>query len=174
MSTRYADVFADLTADATGATENRRVENRPPGNQLQRHVKCAHVRYTLKGDEANADVVRLVKLKKGCRVLPRESGIYTLVDPGTTLTGTVGDLDSESPTPLVDNDADRYSGALTLSAIGYDAFTGGAAETAPYSLREDAWITFTIVSIVTGNDDGVLEFEIFYLDPGPETYDPAP
>lgn len=167
MATKYADVFADLTADSTGETQNQKVENFPSGNRFQRHLKVARARYTFKGDEAAGDVIRLFKLKKGCSILTQQSGIFTLVDAGAAMTIDVGDEDTLAPTPLVDSDADRYCDGVDCGAVGYDAFANGAAATQRMQLGSDCWITATIATLSTPSDVGLLEFEIFYLEPGP-------
>lgn len=167
MATKYSDPFADLTADATGETENFRVENYPSGNRFQRHVKVALIPYTFKGDEAAGDVIKLFKLKKGCTIRTQTSGIFTLVDAGAAMTIDVGDEDTLAQTPLVDSDADRYCDGVDCGAVGYDAFANGVAATQRHTLGSDCWITATIATLSTPSDVGYLIFEIEYLDPGP-------
>lgn len=170
MATKYADMFADLSADATGETLVQDPSDRPSGNAIQRHMKTALIRYTMKGDEGAADIIRLCQLPKGATPIPQKCGIRVLVDLGGTATIDVGDEDTEAPTPLIDSDADRYCDGVDVGATGYDAFANGAAATALYSLRSQCWMTATFATLTTPAEGGVIEFELVYLEPGPETY----
>lgn len=167
MSTRYSDHFADLTADATAETLNLDPSNFPSGNRFQRHVKVARARYTFNGDEAQGDVIRLFKLKKGCTVLPQLSYIFTLVDVGGSCTVDIGDEDTLAVTPLVDSDADCYADGVDVGAVGVDAFANGAAATQRRNLGSDCWITMTLATLTTPSDVGLIEVELHYLEPGP-------
>ena len=167
MATRYSDQYADLTADATAETENLGPRNTPSGNRFQRHMKTARVRYTLNGDEAAGDVIRLFKLSKGCMIIPELSRLFTLLDAGASMTVDVGDEDAEAPSPWVDSDADRYADGLDAGAEGVDVFASGAASTQRYTLASQCWITATLATLSTPSDEGVIDFEIVYLEPGP-------
>lgn len=163
MATKYADLHADLAADPTGVTPVQ-AGDYPSGDEFQRDVKLAKVRYSFKGDEVAADVIRLFRAKKGTTILPALSETQVIVDCAATLTVDVGDEDTLAPTPLIDSDADRYCDGIDCGAVGRDAFANGVAATALYTLQSDCWITATLATLVTPTDTGVIDFIIAYLE----------
>ena len=94
---------------------------------------------TISATAAAADVVRLVKVPAGYRLLPEYVRIYA-EDPGTTLTVDIGDDDATTAV-----DADRYVDGLDISAGG--TFVGSTAPGvglfARYTLQAQSWITLT-------------------------------
>lgn len=101
----------------------------------------------------DADVLHIIKLPEGARVIPESLAIYC-EDPGTAYNiASVGDL----------ADADRYSGATDISAGGYFALT--PVVTGPqndYKVGDAAtdtgWLTATLGTITTQTDDNVITF----------------
>lgn len=107
--------------------------------------------YTIAGTEAAADVIELVDAMPGMVLVPQLSDLCC-ADPGTTLTGTVGDDGSGG---LDTADADRYALTITASAGGRFPFvpTGTATHPAavadPYRAQDVNKIRFTIASAAT-------------------------
>lgn len=111
------------------------------------------VEYTLTGNEDAADVIRIAKLPKGAVVLPKESFVNVVTNPGTTLTLDIGDA----------GDDDRYADGINVASVGHVAFgTGGAAHANLHTLSGESWITATLATAATLNAGGKLQFFIAY------------
>jgi hypothetical protein len=114
--------------------------------------------YTFTGAEVANDVIYIVKLPAGTRIQPRNSEVYGDAVAGTA-TITVGDHSAVTGLAL---DADRYSTSLNVAAAGWDVFTGGAAEAAPFETTVETWITATLATLVTPVAGKKLDFYLAF------------
>lgn len=151
MAIFYSDI-----ADAQNSSSSQYGNAAPTPGLVSGDLKIARATVTLEATETASDLLYLVKLPEGVRVLPHLCNIVC-DDPGTTLTGNLGDL----------ADADRYGSAIALGAGG--SFALDELLTAPkadYKVGDDAddtgWIVFdpTTVDALTAN--AKLVFTIVY------------
>lgn len=121
--------------------------------------------YTVTTALAANDIIRLVKLPAGSKIIPNQSFIDSDGVGATTCTLTIGDTDTTAA-GVDATDADRYGAALDVNAAGVDAFnssTRGVASNTPYALQSESWITATVATLTgTATADRVLTFRITY------------
>lgn len=158
MATLWSDLFPTGAQPPNGA-------QLPDAGPIEAKVRCTKVRYTFTGDEAAGDVIRLFELPKGAVILPNISSQQVVVDCAGTLTIDVGDLDSTTESPLVADDADRYSDGVDCGAVGDKPFANGVAAAALYELGEQCWITATLATLATPAAGGILDFIIYWREP---------
>lgn len=120
--------------------------------------------YTLTAgtDEATGDILRICKLPAGVILLPSLCKIIAQ-DPGTAFNiAKIGDVAVDLTT--ADNDDDRYSGAIDLSAGGIFDFlyAAAAAGLAGYVLPREMWITATLGTVTAPTAGQTIRFVIVY------------
>lgn len=137
MADLYTDV-GDNQNDAIKLTKERE----PKGSKVSGDVLFATSTYTFDGTEANADVIKIVKLKEGSTVIPHLCQIIVDFDTGDeTLDISIGDDDATTAV-----DPDRYSVLQAIDAAGTGveafafSFATAAAGLTPYELQADSWI----------------------------------
>ncbi len=118
-------------------TSKGRVVSMAKGSEVCGTVLMARAVMSVEAGMAVNDVVNLVHLPPGAVVVPHFCRV-SCEACGTTLTVTVGDKD----------DADRFSGSLTLSAAADLAFTKADGGLNPKDLggdeRRGTWVRATI------------------------------
>lgn len=143
-----ADIYTTEATSQNSALTNA-ASRVVDGTQISGNIRGFRVTRVVASD-ATSDVLYLIKLEKGDRLLPESLRVYCDVPAGTAYNiATVGDL----------ADADRYSATgLNISAGGYFAFT--PAVTGPvndYQVMDAAadtgWLTATL-GTVTGPTAG--------------------
>lgn len=133
--------------------------NRIPGYETSAPLRFARARYTSSGSEAADDIIRILKLPVGARVVPHliRVSCEAMGGTGTTL-ATIGD----------EVDDDRYSAtAVVLTSAANLAVTPTAAiGLDPWTITEATSTITAKVGLssgsVTANKD--IEFLIPYLD----------
>ena len=146
--TFYTDVAG--TSGQTGLA----LSARPGSNKVSGVVLVAEATYTIVGTEVATDLIDIVKLPAGAKVIPHLSRI-TGEALGTTATLSVGDTDS-SPS------ATRYSSALDIHAANDLTLTGGAASLTPFTLLTNCWIQAVFASLSTPTAAKKITFRIAY------------
>lgn len=101
-TTYYSDDFTSRNLPAST----------PLGNKLTGDLYQAATSYTMTGDEAANDLVKLFTLPVGAEVQKIGSYTKTVGTAAATLTIDIGDTTT----------ADRYASALDVAAAGVDAF----------------------------------------------------
>lgn len=138
-----ATVYSDIGTIQSSTDPDTRNALNPLASRAR--TVMSDVLVTLASDAAASDVVNLVKVPAGMRLLPEKIKIYA-EDPGTTLTVDIGDDDDTDAA-----DADRYVDGLDISAGG--AFVGSASPgvglLARYTLQKQCWITMTYATADT-------------------------
>jgi hypothetical protein len=118
------------------------------------------VEYTIVGTESATDLINIIKLPAGARVLTGLS-YCEAENPGTALVLDIGDDDASTAV-----DPDRYCDALTLSSGGNVAFnasgTVAAAELAPVTLGSDSWIQATVMTATSLTAAQTIRFVIVW------------
>jgi hypothetical protein len=141
-----ADFYSDI-AEAQNTAASQFGNAAPTPGLVSGELQFARATVTLAGTETASDTIYLVKLPKGARVIPHLCNIVC-DDPGTTLTGNVGDA----------ADPDRYGSAIALGVGG--SFSLDELLTAPKAdykvgdaATDDGWIIFdpTTVDTLTAN-----------------------
>lgn len=150
MATLYSN-FAAVQLAPTATTMLDTIQATPTFRILQ-------PKYTFTADEVATDVIRLCKVPAGTIIIPYLSNVVSDA-VATTATITIGDAAVSSKDTVV-ADADRYSTALNVAAAGSDAFTGGVAETVPYQLTAERWITVTLATLGTPVAGKILQFNL--------------
>ena len=142
--------------------------NRLAADQIGNSVKFAYAKYVVTAALAANDIIRLVKLQAGARVIPHLSQIDSDGVGASTCTLTVGDTDTTAA-GVDATDADRYGAAIDVNAAGKDLFDGGTrgvASNSSYALQSYSWITATVATLTgTATADRVLNFRIAYTTP---------
>lgn len=141
MATFYAGGQSALSG------QNKRLS----GNQAGRPMCEAVLSYTFDGTEVEGDVINIIQLPKGARVLERLSFVKT---SGTLAAATeldVGDDDGAA------GDPNRYGTLLDVNAAGSVALD----ETPDYTLTEQSWVNATLTTFTTPAATG--ESLTFYL-----------
>lgn len=132
---------------------------------LTPRVHVIDATYTVTAAEVANDVIRIVKLPAGSKVIPHLSQIDNDAVGGTSAIVTVGDLDTTAA-GVDASDADRYGAALDITAAGKDLFdsgTRGVASNTPYALQSESWITATFSTLTAAPTAGkVITFRIAY------------
>jgi hypothetical protein len=136
--------------------------SRDPAVKEYGDVSFTDALYTLTTgtDEAAADVLYIAKLKAGTALLTHLCKIYCN-DPGTAFNITkIGLLAVDGTT--ADNDDDKYSGAIDLSAGGKFDFADAAAAGALglYILPRDMWLTATLGTITAPTAGQTIRFAL--------------
>lgn len=147
MATTYSDI-------ATKQNDPR-MGNRPDGIQCTGTLHVSDVLYTIVGTEAAADIINLIKLPAGARVLTGLS-YCEAENPGTALVLDIGDSDN----------ADAYADGLTLSSGGNVAFSAGGTvafnELNPQTTTEDLFVRATVMTATTLTADQTIRFVIVW------------
>ena len=155
MATTYSDI-------ATNQQDSSKFEDRPSGLNVSSPVRISNVLYTLVGTEAADDLINLVKLPKGARVITQLSSCEA-ENPGTALVIDIGDDDSTA-------DDDRYVDGLTLSAGGAFAFSAGgtvaAAELTPHELAAESWVQAKVKTATSLTASQTIRFVIAWVATG--------
>jgi hypothetical protein len=143
MATLYAD----------GVYENTGLHQRRNTREVTPRFGQVDAVYTMTGDEAAADVVRLARLHQGDRVIPQLS-FATSDGIAGTATIDVGDTGTVSVAnaTLQAADGDRYADGLDVAASGSDLFTatGTPVTLVPqFTLEGDTWLTVTFATLAT-------------------------
>jgi len=153
----YADDLANSLLKRSSALE---------GIYAGREVHMQTATYNFLGTEAALEVVALFMLPAGCTVVPWLSSLQVETDAATTMTIDIGDTDAYAPTPLVDEDADRYCDGVDCGAAGFDLFASGVAATSKlYTLHSECYITMTFATLVTPVTAGVMHINVAYMVP---------
>lgn len=129
--------MADIYSTIATAQNTANVASRANGSLLTGNMVFAKCEFSTTATTAAADVVYLAKLPKGATLVPGASFINT-EDCGNGISIKIGDADTTA-------DDDRYSTAVSLATAGKVAFTGGVADSVPYTLASSAWIKGVIV-----------------------------
>lgn len=141
------------------------LSNRLAADLLGNPVQLAYAQYIVTAALAANDIIRLVKLPQGARIIPGQSQIDTDGVGATTATLTIGDTDTTAA-GVDATDADRYGAALDVNAAGKDLFDGatrGVASNNSYALQSESWITATVATLTgTATAARVLTFRIAY------------
>lgn len=126
--------------------------------RIESTLQWAKCEVILVGDETNATNITLIRLPDNAIVRP-EHCYVVCNDPGTALTGTVGDA----------GDNDRYSGTLTLDAGGRVPFIATAAVAFPDGFNNEYRVTgankdvvFDIATVNTLTAGAKLYFFVAY------------
>lgn len=150
-----ATVTTDVAASQTSATTNiaSRVVD---AGQVSGNLLICNATYTLLGTESASDVINIIQLPEGARVVPHLCQVYA-ENPGTALTIKFGDA----------ADDDRYSTAVALGAGGNFSFSNEiTGPNANYKVGGDAtddrWIKGTLTAATTLTADQVVTFQIAY------------
>jgi hypothetical protein len=135
------------------------------GTSLERDVagkeRVAIVSYTALGTEVTNDLVNLVKLPPGAKLLPQKSSYLTTATVGTGVTVRIGDQTT----------ANRWSGTIDISAGGYFPFTNTlGTELAPVAVvgttaSADDVVTLKFVAITAITAGKVITAIITYVLP---------
>lgn len=156
MSDLYTDVGTKQNSYLT-TTAGRQDD----GAKVSGDLLLATVTYTFTGTEADADVIKLVKLPEGATVVPHLCQIIANFDTGDeTLDVSIGDDD---PTTAVD--PDRYSVLQAIDAAGTGveafafSFATAAAGLTPYKLQANSWIE----ALIGGEANTALADSITFL-----------
>jgi|32_taG_2_1085360.scaffolds.fasta_scaffold00345_21 hypothetical protein len=154
--------MATTYSDQAALQNDPKMGNRAAAVQTTGDVRVADVVYTLTGSEAANDIVNLVKLPAGSRVITSLCSVE-VENPGTALVIDIGDDDTTA-------DADRYSDGLTVSAGGHFAFSAGgtvaAAELAGHTLDSASWIQADVKTATSLTASQKLRFTIVYAVSG--------
>lgn len=139
--------------------------NRLAADQVGNPVHFAYATVTVTAALAANDILRLVKLAPGARVIPHLSQIDSDGVGASTCTLTIGDTDTTAA-GVDATDADRYGAAIDVNAAGKDLFDGGTrgvASNASYALQSNSWITATVATLTgTATASRILNFRIAY------------
>lgn len=139
--------------------------NRLAADQVGNPVHFAYGKYTVTAAEVANDIIRIVKLAPGARIIPHLSQIDTDGVAGTSAIITVGDTDT-TVAGVDATDADRYGAAIDITAAGKDLFdsaTRGVASNTSYALQSNSWITATFTTLTAAPTAGkVINFRIAY------------
>lgn len=120
-------------------------------------LRFARIETTVASLGATNDTFNLIRLKKGAVVIP---GLSKTIceNPGTTVTGTIGDAGV----------ADRYSAAQALGGGAKDVFwsaTPGVAAYVGYEIAEgNEVLVWTSTSIASATAASKVVFLIAYID----------
>lgn len=148
-----ATLYADGTALHVG------LESRVNVNTEAADLKFVRKVYTLTGEEAAADVIRICRLKQGQIVLPTLS-VVTSDGAATTLTVDVGDDDTHGVGAAAD--PDRYCDGANVAAANtrplFSATGNPPAATTPYVVGADCWLTATLATLATPVEGKKLTF----------------
>jgi len=153
-----ADLYTEV-ADQQNAYLNTTAERQADGAKVSGDVLFATAKYTLDGTEANADVIKIVKLPEGATVIPHLCQLYLAVGATVTLDLSIGDDDDTTAV-----DPDRYSvlQAVDGAGSGTEAFgfshATAAAGLDEYKLQKNSWIE----ALVGGEANSVLGEEITF------------
>lgn len=156
-----ANLFTDRSALQTPAAGHN-TWSRDKAVEDYGDVTFTDAVYTLTAgtDEAAADVLYIAQLKAGTALLTNLCKIYAQ-DPGTAFNITkIGLLAVDGTT--ADNDDDKYSGAIDLSAGGkfdfLDAAVAGALGL--YVLPRDMWLTATLGTVTAPTAGQTIRFAL--------------
>lgn len=118
--------------------------------------------FTIPSGAAANDVIRLVQVPSGSRVLVDQSNVVSQ-GAGTTCTVDVGDDDD-----TVAADPDRYADGMDVAAAGEDKFssTAAAARLTPYTTGKKCWITATLATANTLTTGNKLRFNLYIQNRG--------
>jgi hypothetical protein len=157
MATFYADEIQGSTDLLTVKNIGDRINSRI----LTPRISLATVKYTMDGDEAAADIVRLFKAPQGVQIYSHLSRVYSDAI-ATTATLDIGDTDDAGVGEAAD--PDRWADGLDVAAAGWDLLSANssAAQITPYYLGEDAWIECLFKTLVTPVAAKKLVFWIAY------------
>lgn len=152
MATFYSDI-------ATNQQSSSNFEDRPSGDLAASDLRIATCLVTLAGTEAADDLINLVRLPKGARVITQLCSCEA-ENPGTALVIDIGDDDTTA-------DDDRYVDGLTLSAGGHFAFSAGGtvavAELNPHELESQCWLQAKVKTATTITASQTIRFVIAYI-----------
>jgi hypothetical protein len=157
-----ATFYADEIQGTTDLLEATNLGDRIDGAIITPRLSIVVLTYTMDGDEAAADKIRLFRGKQGMMIFPTLSSVYSTAI-ATTATLDIGDLDALGVGAAADED--RYADGLDVAAAGLDVFSGTgtpAAVATPYRLGSDAWIECLFKTLVTPVAAKRLEFVITY------------
>lgn len=157
MPTHYTDrATAELPAEAADTW------SRTPAVKVYGDLAFKDAVYTLTSgtDEAAADVIRLCKLPAGTILLSNLSKIFAQ-DPGTAFNIAKIGLEATDGT-TVDNDDDKYSGAIDLSAGGKFDFNDAAVAGAlgAYVLPREMWLIATLGTVTAPTAGQTIRFAL--------------
>lgn len=154
--------MATTYSDQAALQNDPKMGNRAAAVQTSGDIRVADVVYTLTGSESATDLINIVKLPAGCRLITALSSVEA-ENPGTALVLDIGDDDTTA-------DADRYCDALTLSSGGRVDFsasgTVAAAELAGHTLAAASWIQATVMTATSLTASQKLRFTIVYAVSG--------
>ncbi len=145
MATLYSDI-AEVQNEPTAKTLNS-------GIKQYGNLAYCEAKYTVASGDTAADVVRLVQVPAGFRLVTALSTVVSEgMGSGATATVDVGDDDDTDST-----DADRYADGLDVAAAGVDIFDSSAAvaRLTPYTTQKTSWITATLATwsgVTTGQE----------------------
>jgi hypothetical protein len=139
--------------------------NRLAADLLGNGIQFAYAQYVVTAAEVANDIIRIVKLPQGARIIPHLSQIDNDAVGGTSAIITVGDTDTTAA-GVDATDADRYGAAIDITAAGKDLFdsaTRGVASNNSYALQSQSWITATFTTLTAAPTAAkVLTFRIAY------------
>jgi hypothetical protein len=120
--------------------------------------------YTLTSgtDETSGDVIRICRIPDQSVVIPHLCKIIAQ-NPGTAFNiATIGDAAVFADADNEDDDADRYSGAIDISAGGaFDfAYAAKPAGLAGYKTKEERWLTATLGTVTAPTAGQTIRFVI--------------
>lgn len=157
MATHYTDrASAELPAEAADTW------SRTPAVKVTGDLAFKDAVYTLTDgtDETSGDVIRLCKLPSGTALITNLSKIFAQ-DPGTAFNITKIGLEAVDGT-TADNDDDKYSGAIDISAGGKfdfnDAAVAGALAT--YVLPREMWLIATLGTVTAPTAGQTVRFAL--------------
>lgn len=148
MATLYTDVAASQNAALTDATKSVR-----DGAKVSGDLKVATVIHTIAATDADADVIELVRLPAGTRIIPHLCAIDAEAG-GTGYSVAIGDA----------VDPDRYSTAIECATAGRKTFVAGAdAALTPYKHTAATVVTAVLSAVNTPTAGNKLVFHIAYV-----------
>ncbi len=145
------------TAQNAARTDGSERPTRSPSSLTGGTLKFLNASYTLLGTEATSDTLLLAVLPKGA-LLMRGNSHVTCLDPGTTLTLSVG----------VSGNVDQYASGIVMSAGASVSFgstvAAAAADLVPAATTDNTDLLVTFANVNTPTAGVILYFSIAYLD----------
>lgn len=142
MATLYSDQYPELI----------RPDTRPNDATVSRPMRMIDVTYTMAGDEAANDVIRLAPLHQGEKVYPQLSDMDIELDIATAATISVGDDDGT-------DDDDAYATGLAAANAARVAFDE-THDVAERVITEECWLTATFETMTTPIVGGRVRFRV--------------